>query len=154
MWKCMFTLFYKLNEMKALQLHEAHLTNHQTGSCCPQTPSRLAQKRRQVQMKTHLYVCPVISLYTITQSIRHLASKPEFSVPSWRVLSLPRFLHCNEAQTTVVTTSVIPCAPLHSEMLTFVLRSVYKPGKRSLGCSSISAWLLNRPVLLTHTPMG
>lgn len=48
---------------------------------------------RLAEDDSHLYVWPVISLYTITQSIRHLASRPEFSCPSCNVLRRPRFLH-------------------------------------------------------------
>lgn len=95
-------------------------------------------------------MCPVISLYTITQSIRHLASRPELSVPSCRVLSLPRFLHWK--RNTNHVREWFSTHPHCVRCLTWPLRSAHKPGKISLVYSSISVEPLSRPALLTHTP--
>ena len=45
---------------------------------------------------TYLYVCPVISFLTMTQSTSHLANSPELSWPIWTVVSFPRFWHCKD----------------------------------------------------------
>lgn len=48
---------------------------------------------------THLYVCPVISFLTMTQSTSHLANSPELSWPIWTVVSFPRFWHWRDRTT-------------------------------------------------------
>ena len=47
---------------------------------------------------TYLYVCPVISLRTMTQSTSHLARSPALSWPNWAVVSFPRFLTLRERE--------------------------------------------------------
>jgi len=53
-------------------------------------------RQRKFKLVAYLYVCPVISFLTMTQSTSHLASSPELSWPIWTVVSFPKFWHCNE----------------------------------------------------------
>lgn len=67
----------------------------------------------------HLYVCPVISFLTTTQSTSHLVNSPELSWPICTVVSLPRFWHCGEMLTVSWDASGLPALRNYTGDLTF-----------------------------------